>query len=59
MVSAAQAPSYIKSYGWGRGPWEMFKDVFDPFGVADGMGDDPFVDDGGSNICDPTGGNCA
>ncbi|MGP4050000.1 DNRLRE domain-containing protein [Streptomyces sp. 2A115] len=59
VVSAAQAPSYIKSYGWGRGSWEMFKDVFDPLGVADSMGDDPFVDGGGSNICDPSSGNCA
>uniref|UniRef100_A0AAU1UNF1 DNRLRE domain-containing protein n=1 Tax=Streptomyces sp. NBC_00119 TaxID=2975659 RepID=A0AAU1UNF1_9ACTN len=59
VVSAAQAPSYIKTYGWGRGAWEMFKDTFDPLGVANSYGD-PFVDDGsGSNICDPSSGNCA
>ncbi|WP_399477395.1 DNRLRE domain-containing protein [Streptomyces sp. TRM68367] len=32
VTTAAQAPSYVREYGWGGGAWEMFKDAIDPFG---------------------------
>ncbi|WP_406010268.1 sugar-binding protein [Streptomyces sp. NBC_00637] len=59
LLQVAQAPSYVREYGYGRGAWEMFKDVVDPVGTSDSMVD-PFVDQGGgSSICDPSSGNCA
>ncbi|WP_314219487.1 RHS repeat-associated core domain-containing protein [Streptomyces zaehneri] len=59
LLQVAQAPSYVREYGWGRGGWEMFKDIVDPVGTSDSM-IDPFVDQGGgSSICDPSSGNCA
>ncbi|MFF2507816.1 DNRLRE domain-containing protein [Streptomyces sp. NPDC058067] len=57
-VTAAQAPSYVRTYGWKRGLWEMFKDTVDPFGVSDGQ-DPYFPDNNGGGICDPNAGNCA
>lgn len=59
VVSAAQAPSYAREYGLQRGAWELFKDVFDPFGASKGQ--DPYYpeNDGGGSICDPSSGNCA
>ncbi|MDN3295931.1 DNRLRE domain-containing protein [Streptomyces ficellus] len=33
--SVAQAPSYVREYGWKQGAWEMFKDAFDPYGFTD------------------------
>ncbi|WUU53905.1 RHS repeat-associated core domain-containing protein [Streptomyces althioticus] len=35
VLTIGQAPSYVRTYGWGQGAWEMFKDIVDPFGVAD------------------------
>ncbi|WP_382054208.1 DNRLRE domain-containing protein [Streptomyces atrovirens] len=35
VLTVGQAPSYVRTYGWGRGAWEMFKDIVDPFGVSD------------------------
>ena len=37
----AQAPSYVREYGWKQGAWEMFKDTFDPFGLSDSMEPQP------------------
>jgi hypothetical protein len=34
-LNIAQAPSYIREYGWLQGSWEMFKDGIDPFGITD------------------------
>jgi RHS repeat-associated protein len=31
-LTVAQAPSYVREYGWLEGGWEMFKDSVDPFG---------------------------
>ncbi|MEJ8640207.1 RHS repeat-associated core domain-containing protein [Streptomyces sp. MS2.AVA.5] len=41
---AAQAPSYVREYGWGRGAWEMFQDTIDPLGMSNGQAN-PFVSD--------------
>ncbi|MYQ34477.1 hypothetical protein GTW65_26205 [Streptomyces sp. SID4956] len=35
VLTIGQAPSYVRTYGWGQGAWEMFKEIVDPFGVAD------------------------
>lgn len=39
-LAVAQAPSYIRQYGWGRGAWEMFKDTVDPLNMSGDQ--DPF-----------------
>ncbi|MCX4654737.1 sugar-binding protein [Streptomyces microflavus] len=52
-LSVAQAPGYVDEYGAGRGSWELFKVVIDPFGVSDGQ--DPYVGGG----CGASGENCA
>ncbi|MCL8015631.1 DNRLRE domain-containing protein [Streptomyces sp. AS02] len=46
VLTVAQTPSYVREYGWERGAWEMFKDVFDPFGMSDSTVD-PFYGGGG------------
>ncbi|MEV8348503.1 DNRLRE domain-containing protein [Streptomyces niveus] len=33
LGTAAQAPSYVREYGWGDGAWELGKDIIDPFGA--------------------------
>ncbi|MDQ0933315.1 hypothetical protein [Streptomyces turgidiscabies] len=53
LVAAAQAPSYVEEYGVGRGSWEMFKDIVDPFGVHKAV-EPPAA---GGSVCPPT--NCA
>ncbi|WP_398656898.1 RHS repeat-associated core domain-containing protein [Streptomyces kanamyceticus] len=59
VTSAAQAPGYVREYGWKRGTWEMIKGMSDPFGFSKGQ--DPYYpeDNGGGSICDPSSGNCA
>ncbi|MFD7101401.1 RHS repeat-associated core domain-containing protein [Streptomyces celluloflavus] len=62
VTSAAQAPSYVRGYGWKRGAWELLKDAIDPFGVSKGQ--DSFYPEengggGSGSICDPSSGNCA
>ncbi|MBQ0986524.1 hypothetical protein KBZ10_18800 [Streptomyces sp. F63] len=57
-VSVAQAPSYTQEYGVKRGAWELFKDVFDPFGLSGGQ-DPYFREQNGSGVCDPNGPGCA
>ncbi|WP_234318379.1 RHS repeat domain-containing protein [Streptomyces sp. NRRL S-244] len=52
VLAVAQAPGYVREYGWVQGGWEMFKDSVDPLGVSDGMSD-PFFSTK-SNVCDPT-----
>ncbi|MGW4411810.1 golvesin C-terminal-like domain-containing protein [Nonomuraea sp. NPDC004702] len=41
LLNAAQAPGYIRQYGYDRGSWELFKDMIDPLGATDGQ-PDPF-----------------
>jgi RHS repeat-associated protein len=61
VTSAAQAPSYVREYGWQRGGWELLKGAVDPFGVSKGQ-DSFYPEDngggGGGSICDPSSGNC-
>ncbi|MEU5038278.1 RHS repeat-associated core domain-containing protein [Streptomyces rubiginosohelvolus] len=46
ILGVAQAPSYIREYGWGQGAWEMFEDTIDPFGMGDSLQpqEDPLQD---------------
>ncbi|MGV9404421.1 RHS repeat-associated core domain-containing protein [Streptomyces sp. NPDC003667] len=37
IVTVAQAPSYVRQYGWKEGAWEMFKDTLDPFGFHEAL----------------------
>lgn len=53
LTTAAQAPSYVEEYGVGRGSWEMFKDIVDPFGMHEAV-EPPAA---GGSVCPPT--NCA
>ncbi|MGW6394646.1 RHS repeat-associated core domain-containing protein [Streptomyces sp. NPDC055103] len=48
-LAVAQAPSYVREYGWARGGWEMFKDSMDPLGLSDDT-PDPFITEGQCNI---------
>ncbi|MGW8779052.1 RHS repeat-associated core domain-containing protein [Streptomyces sp. NPDC055796] len=41
LLGVAQAPGYVRDYGWKRGAWEMFKDSVDPLGLSDSQ-PDPF-----------------
>jgi hypothetical protein len=43
VASAAQAPSYIRGYGYAGGSWELFKDVIDLFGFHDLMEPQPVL----------------
>ncbi|MER5212221.1 DNRLRE domain-containing protein [Streptomyces sp. NPDC002838] len=35
VAVGAQAPSYVRQYGYAGGAWEMFKDMIDPLGAHD------------------------
>ncbi|MFF4437778.1 RHS repeat-associated core domain-containing protein [Streptomyces sp. NPDC001621] len=37
VVTVAQAPSYVREYGWKEGAWEMLKDTVDPFGFHEAL----------------------
>ncbi|MEV6251538.1 RHS repeat-associated core domain-containing protein, partial [Streptomyces sp. NPDC051742] len=56
VASVAQTPSYVRQYGWKRGAWELFKDVFDPLGGTDDMVDPFYPEDTGP--CGPRGIYC-
>ncbi|WP_234425413.1 RHS repeat domain-containing protein, partial [Streptomyces kebangsaanensis] len=55
VAVAAEAPSYVREYGWGAGAWEMSKDIVDPFGFHEALE----VPDAGGSVCSPTSSNCA
>lgn len=42
--AVAQAPGYIRDYGWGHGLWEMFEDTCDPLDTMDDSMVDPWYD---------------
>ncbi|MGW1471962.1 MULTISPECIES: RHS repeat-associated core domain-containing protein [Streptomyces] len=37
VALAAEAPSYVSEYGWGRGAVELGKDIVDPFGFHEAL----------------------
>ncbi|MEU5275139.1 hypothetical protein [Streptomyces asoensis] len=30
VLAVAQAPGYVREYGWGHGLWNIFEDTVDP-----------------------------
>ncbi|WP_406401591.1 RHS repeat-associated core domain-containing protein [Streptomyces sp. NBC_00879] len=56
-LAVAQAPSYVREYGWGRAAWEMFEDTVDPSGTTDSE-PDPFFSNG-KETCSSNPGRCA
>ncbi|MFD5429317.1 RHS repeat domain-containing protein [Streptomyces sp. NPDC127084] len=34
FLAVAQAPSYVREYGWGHGAWKMFEDTCDPLDLT-------------------------
>ncbi|MET9888119.1 RHS repeat-associated core domain-containing protein [Streptomyces sp. NPDC006430] len=53
FLAVAQAPGYVREYGWAQGGWEMFKDSVDPLGFTNDQ-PDPFFPPSNPGMCDPT-----